>query len=77
VIGDPWKIRCTWCGRARGFLPSSTVPDDIMPHVRDVVSRGATLPLIGAMICSPCDLDPARVGLPRQAHVLTVTEGPT
>jgi hypothetical protein len=64
----PYSAICQ-CGRRRGFLPK---PGADLIHVREVLSRGHTLPLIGVLICRHCDLDPHYLGFPRLGEMLDI-----
>lgn len=66
---------CSWCGRARGFLPSARVVADgeAMARIRASCAAGVVLPYVGVLICPSCDLGET-LRLPRGRYLMDLAE---
>jgi len=57
----PWCVRCSWCGRDRGYLPERGAPTSLV----DLRS-----PIVGVMICGTCDYNHAGASvIPREDKI--------
>lgn len=80
MISEGWSTHqrlCSWCGRARGFLPSARAVADgeAMARIRASCAAGIVLPYLGALICSHCDFDHAHGSMiPREGYVMDLAE---